>query len=145
MKKIKMSDLNLSVSKTINAPIETVFNAWLNPEMLAKFMTPAAGVTVPLAETDARVGGSFKIIMQAGEKELPHGGKYLTIDRHSSLIFTWQSGHSVDGSTVSLNFSEVEGGALVELTQVKFLNQEAREDHMRGWTRILESLNTLSD
>ncbi|MBT5330212.1 MAG: SRPBCC domain-containing protein [Porticoccaceae bacterium] len=138
-----MSDLTLSVSKTINAPIESVFNAWLDPEILAKFMIPGEGVTVPLAESDARVGGSFKIMMVAGDREMPHTGEYIAIDPHSSLIFTWQSGHSVDGSTVSLNFSEVDGGTEVELTQVKFLNEEAREDHRGGWTRILDTLDSL--
>mgnify|MGYP001098834655 CR=1 FL=1 len=136
-----MSDLNLKVSKTVNAPIESVFNAWLDPEMLAKFMTPGEGVTVPRAENDPRVGGSFHITMLAGDKEMPHSGEYLTIDPHSLLIFTWQSSHSIDGSTVSLNFSEVEGGTNVELTQVKFLHEEARDSHLGGWTSILNALD----
>lgn len=138
-----MSDLTLSLSKTINAPIESVFNAWLDPEILAKFMTPGEGVTVPKVENDARVGGSFHITMLAGSNEMPHSGEYLTIDPHSLLIFTWQSNHSVDGSTVSLNFFEVEGGTNVELTQVKFLHEEARDSHKGGWTSILNSLDSL--
>lgn len=135
-----MSELTLNVSRTINAPIETVFNAWLDPEILAQFMTPGEGVTVPRADSDPRVGGNFNIIMLVGENELPHGGKYLAIDPHSLLMFTWQSGRSVDGSTVSLKFTEVEGGTNVELTQVKFLDEEARSDHEGGWTAILASL-----
>lgn len=138
-----MTDLTLSVSKIIRAPIESVFNAWLDPEMLAKFMTPAEGVTVPSAESDARIGGNFKIIMKVGDNELPHSGEYIAIDPHTSLIFTWQSAHSVDGSTVSLNFSKVAEGTSVELTQVKFLNEEAKNDHLGGWTAILNSLDVV--
>lgn len=138
-----MSDLSLKVSKTINAPIESVFNAWLDPTMLAKFMTPAEGVTVPSVENDPRAGGSFHILMLAGDREMPHSGEYLTVEPYSLLIFTWQSSHSVDGSTVSLNFSEVDGGTNVELTQVKFLHEEARDNHLGGWTAILNSLNEL--
>lgn len=138
-----MSELILNVSRTIDAPIESVFNAWLDPEMLAQFMTPGEGVTVPRADSDPRVGGNFNIIMLVGENELPHGGEYLAIDPHSLLIFTWQSGRSVDGSTVSLNFTDVEGGTNVELTQVKFLDEEARSDHEGGWTTILASLGRI--
>ena len=29
-----MTDLSLTVSRTINAPLEKVFNAWLDPEMI---------------------------------------------------------------------------------------------------------------
>ena len=140
-----MADLTLSLSKTIKAPIESVFNAWLDPEMLAKFMIPGEGVTVPSVESDARVGGDFHILMKAGDKEMPHSGEYIAIDPNSLLVFTWQSSHSVDGSTVSLNFSEVEGGTNVELTQVKFLHEEARENHLGGWTSILNALDSLLD
>ena len=37
----KSAELTLTLSRTINAPVEKVFNAWLNPEILAKFMLPA--------------------------------------------------------------------------------------------------------
>ncbi len=35
-----MTDLTLNVSRTINASAETLFNAWLDPKMLARFMSP---------------------------------------------------------------------------------------------------------
>ena len=33
-----MSELNLTVERTINAPQEKVFSAWLDPEMLKRFI-----------------------------------------------------------------------------------------------------------
>ena len=33
-----MADLTVKVRKTINAPVEKVFNAWLNTKTLSKFM-----------------------------------------------------------------------------------------------------------
>lgn len=47
-----MTDLSLTVSRNISAPAETVFNAWLDPAMLAKFMAPGPGMTVPSADTN---------------------------------------------------------------------------------------------
>ena len=71
-----MTDLNLTVERTINAPQKAVFDAWLNPKMLQKFMMPAPGMTVPNASNDPKEGGRFDIIMQAGDDEAaPAGGE----------------------------------------------------------------------
>ena len=50
------SELTLNVSRKIKAPVESVYNAWLNPEMLAKFMIAGEGMSVPRAEADPREG-----------------------------------------------------------------------------------------
>jgi len=132
--------LTLSLSRVIQAPIEKVFNAWLNPQMLAKFMIPAAGMASPIVSLDAQQGGEFSILMQVGDQQLPHGGKYLTIDPVSRIVFTWESGHSIDGSQVTLDFSKKDEATLVELTQVKFYDEAARSAHQGGWGSILEHL-----
>ncbi len=141
VKEENMSELSLNVSRTIKAPIESVFNAWLDPEMIAKFMIPAKGVIVPKAETDAREGGRFDIIMVAGEKEMPHGGEYKKISPYSQIAFTWESPFSIEGSVVTLNFSQVEEGTNVELIHVKFPDEESRANHEGGWTAILICLD----
>ena len=60
------TDLKLELSRVIKAPREKLFDAWLNPDMLARFMLPADNVNVPKAETDPREGGRFLIVMRAG-------------------------------------------------------------------------------
>lgn len=136
-----MSDLSLTVKKTIPAPVEKVFNAWLDAGTLAKFMIPAPGVTVPRAESDGREGGRFAIVMATPDREIPHAGTYLEIKPHERIVFTWESPHSVDGSTVTLNFKPAENDATdVELIHVKFANEEARSNHDGGWTNILNAL-----
>ena len=137
-----MNDMTVTVNRKISAPVESVFNAWLDAEMLAKFMIPAAGVCIPKAETDARVGGRFTIIMDTGENEIPHGGEYKAIDRHSKLVFTWESPFSIDGSTVTLNFADSgDGGTDLELIHVKFPNEESRNNHEGGWSSIMVKLD----
>jgi uncharacterized protein YndB with AHSA1/START domain len=136
-----MSDLSLTVTKTIAAPVERVFNAWLDPAMLARFMMPGPNMTVPKAESDGRKGGRFAILMATADREIPHAGTYLEISPHDKIIFTWESPHSVDDSTVTLNFKPTGDGATeVELIQVKFASEEARDNHNGGWTSILEKL-----
>ena len=136
-----MPELSLSLSRDIKAPIKAVFSAWLNPITLARFMIPGEGVTVPSVENDPQVGGQFTIVMKVGDQELPHSGEYRVIDPFSQIVFTWESARSIDGSLVSLNFSEIDGGTRIELTQVKFFDEEARNDHNNGWSRILQTLD----
>lgn len=139
-----MTDLSLTVARTIKAPIERVYNAWLDPDTLARFMLPGEGTSVPKAETDPRVGGRFTIIMAAGADELPHGGEYKELNPHNKIVFTWESPFSIEGSTVTINLKEVAEGTHLELTHVKFPSEESRDNHQGGWTAILEKLDEVA-
>lgn len=139
-----MTDLTVNIKKTINAPIEKVFDAWLEPSMLTRFILPAPGMPRPEVENDPREGGRFSIIMLVGDDRIPHTGSYLTLNRPRQLVFSWESPYSTDDSTVTLDFTAVNDNAtLVELTHVKFLHEEARSDHEGGWSNILDKLDEL--
>lgn len=136
-----MTDLSINLSKTINAPIERVFDAWLDPEMLARFILPDPKMPPPEVRTDAREGGRFEIIMHVGDEQWPHTGTYLVVDRPKRLQFSWESAYSADGSTVTLDFTAIDASSTrVELTHVRFLHEEARSDHEGGWGNILDKL-----
>lgn len=142
-----MNDLTLSVSKTINAPIEKVFNAWLDPKMLAQFILPMPGMPQPKVENEPEQSGRFTIVMRVGDNDIPHTGEYLEVIRPSKLVFSWISPYSIDGSTVTINFSQASDDKTnVELTHVRFIDEEARSNHEAGWANILEALNeTMSE
>ena len=136
-----MPELSLDISRQINAPIEAVFNAWLSPEMMTRFMTPGDGLSVEDAKADPVEGGTFSLNMVAGDKKLPHGGEYKVIKPHSTIVFSWDSPFSIDGTLVTLNFTAKDGGTFVALNHVKFSDEEIRDNHEGGWTKILESLD----
>jgi len=137
-----MTDLTLKINKTIHAPIEDVFDAWLNPEMLSRFMMPMPGMPASDIENSAHEGGSFTIIMHAGDDKLPHTGKYLDIKRPDKLVFTWISHCSADDSTVTLNFTKIdEKTTNISLSHVKFIDEKTRSDHEGGWANILNKLD----
>lgn len=137
-----MSDLTVTVNKTIHSHIETVFDAWLDPKMLAQFIMPMPGMPSPETETDAREGGNFTIIMQVGDNKIPHTGKYLEIKRPDKLVFTWVSPFTADNSTVTLTFVELANKQTqVELTHVRFPDEESRSNHEGGWSNILDKLD----
>ncbi|WP_158224745.1 SRPBCC family protein [Agaribacterium haliotis] len=139
-----MTDLRLDVTKTIHAPIEKVFDAWLDPERLKQFMMPAANMPQPEVSNDARKGGKFSIIMHVGENKVAHTGEYLELDRPSKLVFSWNSPCSAEGSTVSIYFKQLDSeNTEVKLSHVKFIDKQTQQDHHNGWQRILGHLDEL--
>lgn len=137
-----MSELELTVNRTISASREKVFNAWLSPETLAKFMGPPNGGSgVSRVSNDPVKGGRFSIVMVMPDKDVPHSGTYLEIDPYSRLSFTWESPHSLDDSVVTIDLAEVDAGTTeVTLKQVKFRSEQARDGHIGGWNAILNNL-----
>jgi uncharacterized protein YndB with AHSA1/START domain len=132
---------DIVISKIIPAPPETVFEAWLDPEALARFMKPAESVTIAKAEIDAREGGEFLIVMVAGDKEMPHRGEYREIKRHERLVFSWLSHMAGAGSLVTITFAESGSGQTELILRHAGLETEAaRTGHEGGWTRIIETL-----
>ncbi len=138
----EMTELELTVSRTITASREKVFNAWLAPDMLAKFMAPPSGGAAPSkVSNDPVKGGRFSIVMVTPEKDVPHSGTYLEIDPFSRLSFTWESPHSLSDSVVTIDFAEPAPGATeITLRHVKFRSEDSRNGHKQGWTAIIDNL-----
>ena len=136
------SELELTVNRTFAAPCEKVFNAWLSPQMLARFMRPCEGEGMDAAvENEPVEGGRFSIVMKLQDREVPHAGTYLEINPHSRLVFTWASPHSLDDSVVTIDFTAIDSRTTqLVLRQVKFASEQARDGHVAGWTQILGKL-----
>jgi uncharacterized protein YndB with AHSA1/START domain len=135
-----MTDLTLSVRRTIKATPEQVYNAWLDPAVMTQFMAGGSDQIVAEARSDARIGGGFYVLMRA-EKDIAHQGIYKDLTPHSRIVFTWDSPYSPADSEVELLFTPVAGGTEVVLNQVKFLSEGARDGHISGWSKILARLD----
>jgi len=139
-----MNELICKVDAVINAPIEEVFDAWLDPQLLSRFMLPMPGMPQPETEVDAREGGRFTIDMDVGEQIIPHTGIYLELDRPNRLVFSWETPFSTDGSTVTLGFTAQDSSnTRILLTHVRFIDEETRSNHEIGWGNILTALDNL--
>ena len=137
------TELSLEVKHTIPAVRKDVFEAWLNPTLLGKFMIPGKGME-STAKCNATVGGEFEIIMKAGEQEIPHHGEYKVIDRFNTLAFTWVSAYTQPDSLVTLTFKDVAPDATeVILRHENFPSEDSRNSHEGGWAEILEALESV--
>src|SRR5437870_1551281 len=93
--------VTVTVKRRFDAAPERVFDAWLSPDMIRKwiFGSPDDEEVVRIA-VDARVGGSFSIVLRRKGAEVDHAGEYLEIDRPRRLVFTFGVSPSPDRSRV---------------------------------------------
>ncbi len=138
------SDLAVVIEKIIPGPPQKVFEAWLDPEALRRFMCGAPGIQVSRVECDPRVDGKFLIVMSVGDRDIPHQGEYLEIERYTRLVFSWRSMYAGEGSRVTLHFAASPGGQTkLTLEHVGLGDAENRARHHEGWSNILKELSEL--
>jgi uncharacterized protein YndB with AHSA1/START domain len=128
------------VRRTIAAPAEDLFDAFLDPEALATWMRPGT-IMSTVAKVEPRVGGSYEITMQAQSGPLKHTGVYRVIDRPKRLVFTWHSPGTEEKETlVTVDFVRAGKGTEVVVTHEQ-LPESARPSHANGWTSGLQHLD----
>jgi uncharacterized protein YndB with AHSA1/START domain len=111
----------ITFERTYDAPIETVWQAWTDAEMLQKWWGPD-NVDVPECEIDARVDGRLYIVMEANEAmgeykgtRWPMEGTFTAVEKPTKLSYTtkaWTEGTEettgID-QTAELNLHEENG------------------------------------
>jgi uncharacterized protein YndB with AHSA1/START domain len=137
-------NFKVSVARYFDAPPERLFDAWLDPEMIGKWMFGPAlrEEEVLRIVVDARVGGSFSFLVRRQGQEVDHVGKYREIDRPRRLVFTWGvAGDSEDESLVVIEIVPQGDGAELILTHEmdpKWADYASRTE--AGWTKMLGAL-----
>ncbi|MGQ0811672.1 MAG: SRPBCC family protein, partial [Nitrospiraceae bacterium] len=71
----------LRITRTFNAPRDKVFKAWTDSQALMRWFAPSDDFSVPFAEVDLRVGGSYRIQMKA-----PNGDLHTVKGRYREVI-----------------------------------------------------------
>jgi uncharacterized protein YndB with AHSA1/START domain len=127
----------VEVRTTIKVPREKVFDAWLTPDRMARFLC-AGDTHVALVDVDPRVGGAFRIVMANAQGSYDHRGRYLEIERPARLRFTWASaGTNGNDTEVTVLLEAIEGGTRVTLVHVSLPDETSAERHEHGWQSIL--------
>ena len=136
------------ITRVFDAPRELVFQAWTDPQHLARWWGPK-GWTNPVCEVDLRLGGTWRIVMRAPDGgEYPCGGVYREIVPPERLVFTniamdKDDNPLLDGLT-TVTFAEESGKTKLTLrTRATGLVPYAPrmlEGMEAGWTQSLERL-----
>ena len=133
---------SLTLKRRYNAPPAKVYGAWTEPDKLTKWFGPAGAETLE-AETDARVGGRFHVLMRTADGEL-HGvsGIYREVVPAERLVFTW-AWHSTPEreSLVTITLKPDSAGTLMIFHHAQFFDETARDNHQRGWSSFLDKLD----
>src|SRR3569833_1081679 len=78
---------DVRLSRTIDAPRDVVFEAWTDPDRMARWWGPK-GFTNPVCESNARPGGALWIVMRSPQgTEHPVYGTFYEVDDPSRLVF----------------------------------------------------------
>jgi uncharacterized protein YndB with AHSA1/START domain len=111
---------HFSVTRTISAPRELVFDALTKPEHFAVwFGTAAVAVPPETLSMDVRPGGAFRAVMHLPDGNLIHwSGTYIEVDppSHVAMTLTDQPGDDT-GLPVLFDLETVDGGTQLTVRQ----------------------------
>lgn len=133
---------SLTIKRRFNAAPAKVFQAWIDPEKIKRWMGPGEVSTVT-AECDARTGGRYRILMRAPDgQEHDVSGVYREIIVNEKLVFTWAWKSTPDReSLVTVTLKADGDGTIMTLTHEQFFDEDARDRHQHGWSGAMEKLD----
>ena len=147
----RMSERELTVTRTFNAPAHIVFDAWTKPELLKRWWAPKSfGVSLFECEQDLRVGGTYRFAFGRDPKNPEvFSGRYLEVNPPSRLVLTqcYERMAHVGDVVVTADFEESQGRTRLTLHQL-FPSKEALEGPVasgmeRGMRVTLDQLDEL--
>lgn len=137
------SKQSLTIKKTFPTSQERLFAMWTSEELLKQWFCPGKDMTIPVAEVDARDGGSYRIVMQNkdGETYSP-SGVYETVQPHDKLVFSWKWADSEVITRVTIELRAIsETETELTLTHEGFPDADMRDRHNEGWDGCLARLS----
>jgi uncharacterized protein YndB with AHSA1/START domain len=113
------SDLEVVVTRFVEAPVEEVFDAWTIPEHVTQWMLGPPGYTMPVCEIDLRTGGAWHFVWRGpGASKLEMDGEYREIVRPERLVSIERWGDPWPETLNVFEFSEEDDGTTIICTVV---------------------------
>lgn len=125
----------VTITTTVNAPLESVWNAWTQPEHITQWNHASDDWHCPTATNDLKVGGKFVARMedtQSGEG-FDFGGEYLDVIPQEKIVYALE-----DGREVAITFVVGDDGVVVTET-FDAEGENAIELQRQGWQMILDN------
>jgi uncharacterized protein YndB with AHSA1/START domain len=132
---------SLTLKRQLKAQPDKVYAAWTDPEKILKWFGPDK-IAVLSAETDARLGGRFRIVMLGADgEEHDVSGTYLEVVPNEKLVFTWAWRSTPERQSLVTVLIKPDGtGSMLTLIHEQFFDEAARDRHREGWSGCLDKL-----
>lgn len=131
----------ITVSTTIQAPVEKVWKLWTEPTHITKWSNASDDWHTPFAENDLRAGGNFLSRMEAkdGSFGFDFSGTYDEVKLHEVIAYTMS-----DGRKVKITFKGQESETeVIETFDAESTN--SIELQQQGWQAILDNFKKYSE
>ena len=136
---------NLRLERRFDSSPERVFDAWLNPETVKKWLFTTAASEKNTTEVDARVGGKWTIVDRREGVDYRAVGEYIEIDRPRRLVFRFgMPQFSPEFVRVIVEIEPEGTGSLLTLTHERVPESYVSETE-RGWSHMFVRLEQLLD
>jgi uncharacterized protein YndB with AHSA1/START domain len=153
------TERGFTLTRTLDAPRDLVFQAWTDPDHLHWFFNPEMTPPGERAEVDLRVGGAWRLRMVVSEdNDYITGGIYQEIVPGERLVFEWGAiggwpeidpARTSPGLVVTVTFAEA--GEKTEMAVRLDFPEDASDEEVRklletgmrrGWGDTIDRLVT---
>jgi len=153
---MKLSEQDLLITRTFDAPRELLWKAWTDPERVKRWWGPK-GFTAPFCKIDLRIGGVFLNCMRSPEgKDYWNTGIYREIveserivctdsfaDERGNVVPATHYGMSADfplEMLTTVTFEQHEGKTKLTLIHVGIPSGADRDGARQGWNESFDKL-----
>jgi uncharacterized protein YndB with AHSA1/START domain len=128
------------LSRHFEAPPERLFDAWLDPAIAGRWLFTSPTSESHHVESDARVGGRWKITDRREGTDYTAIGAYEEIDRPRRLVFTFgMPQFSEEMARVTVEIEPQGAGSLLSLTHESVPAEHAAATE-KGWAGMFDAL-----
>lgn len=136
------------VEQRLDSPAARVFAAFTDPQLVARWWSPASEIRNEVLELDARVGGRYRFAYHLADGTVSVvTGEYREVVAPQRLVFTWTweppDRHAGTETLVTVDFVADGPGTLVRVLHERFPDEPTRLRHDAGWAATLHGLATL--
>jgi uncharacterized protein YndB with AHSA1/START domain len=131
-----MKLIDITVTRSIPAPVEDVFDVWMDPNSPGGPWFGAARLIL-----NPVVDGLFYLAAKHEGRTWPHYGRFIRIERPHEVEYTWVSeGTQGAESIVAVTFEPQGDSTEVTLRHSGVPDDEMGRKHQEGWTWVLSML-----
>lgn len=139
------ADRVLVIERVFDAPRQLVYDAWTQPEHIAKWWGPR-GFKSTVLRSDLRPGGSYRVHMLGPDGDHWTQGVYREVVPPERLVMvgSWadaQGNPTRPETTLTILFEDLGGKTKLTLHNAIFESTTARDLHLGGWSSSLDCLD----